>query len=217
MDEARRLARLPGNLDTASLETRSAPYLRLPNHLGADPALRDREYRSLLPEGAVTVRGAPFRVKFLRWAAHLALLRRAAFEVSALRASGRHDKAALWEAEIKAAQEAYDEEVQGRKDMFFRSLERRRSIPGAGGLSPEPPRGARNSSSSAAEVPEAALPDEHDADDDDLMDMDIAIAMSLSMMGDTARGSAGSVVDLTRGADEEIAEPSGGNKRRKRG
>lgn len=128
MDRARRLARLPGNLHAAALDSRTGPYLKLPDHLVSRHAaardVRDDAYRSILPEGAVTSDGMPFKAKFLRRAAHRALTSRAQVEASLLHASGQHDQALVWEAGIEAAQGAYQQDMRDRRDLYFRALER---------------------------------------------------------------------------------------------
>ena len=62
--------------------------------------------------------------KFLRRAAHEALVKRAVCETALLRSLGFEEKAREWEMQTQLAQNAYDEDVEGRRDMFFRSVEK---------------------------------------------------------------------------------------------
>ena len=129
------LARLPGRLDGAPLAERSAPYLKLPAQLDRDENARDRDYRALLPAGATTHEGLPFKGICLRRAAHRALMRRAEFEAHQLRAAGCHDRARRWEADMSAAEEAYHDEVRARRSMFW-DRNRRSGDTGAGLTAP---------------------------------------------------------------------------------
>ena len=89
MDAARALARLPGSFDRDPLPARQKPYLRLPNHTGVEPAIRDAAYRNLLPAGAATARGSEFKNKLLRRYAHAALVQRAQHEAEFFAPRGR--------------------------------------------------------------------------------------------------------------------------------
>ena len=125
MEEGRCLARLPGGLDDMPLTLRERAYLTLPSHLVPNKERRDMDYRALLPEGATTAAGTVHKNKFLRRAAFEALRSRAEWEAGGHRAGGNIAKAVLWERDIAAAEQAYNTEMEGRRSLFFDSLEKR--------------------------------------------------------------------------------------------
>jgi hypothetical protein len=131
------IARLPIGLDALPLSRREVPYLSLPSHLGIHPSVRNALYRDILPLGAVNKNGEPYKDKFLRRYALEALANRARCEADELWGAGAVAKASRWEEGIAKAMGDYDADVDGRRDLFFRSLGRP-ARPGASASSPPP-------------------------------------------------------------------------------
>ena len=134
MDYFRSLARLPGSHDSQPLERRQRPYLTLPHHSHSDASLRDAAYKAILPANA------HYSNRFLRRYAFEALVSRAVAESAALYRMQLRDKSKLWDKAIAEAQKSYKDEIEGRRDWYFRAKERSGSGQTASNCSTHPRR-----------------------------------------------------------------------------
>jgi hypothetical protein len=177
-------ARLPFGLNLLPLSQREGPYLELPGHLAASHE-RNAKYRSILPVGAKTSRGTPHKAQFLRRYAFEALLARAEFEVCQLRALGELAKALRWEQGISKAREAYGQDIDSRRDLYFDALDRQ-------AMARRPPMSQP-----------LHMHEENEADDSEAGNMRRAIRESISTHASESMNAR-----ETRGADIKMADDS---------